>query len=266
MATFEKDHHYAMPAHFGGEPGGMGPLTYRDTISANLWYETDGDALQRLLPPGYTLDSATLMVPAVMNRGVDWMGGEAYNILSVNVPATFSGKNDRLSGWYSLVVWENNAIPILPGREGTGIPKIYGEVEDFRFVEREMRTWAHLSGHTFCNLHFTEVTEASQEQREETDSAFRRMEWMAWRYIPHPGPSGGAELSHATSFPQEFISSRVRVAEGAIVWSVPPVWQNPTQHHIITSLGELPVGQPTGPAIIMEAENILRGDQAQILS
>jgi hypothetical protein len=243
----------------------MPSLIYRDTMSASIWYASDGEALQHLLPQGYTLGSAQIMVSVVMNRGVEWMGGEPYNIVSVNVPATFSGKQDQVSGWYSLVVWENNAIPILPGREGTGIPKIYGEVEDFRFMGSEMRTWAHLAGHTFCNLHFTELAEATTEERAFIDSAFARMEWMAWRYIPRTGPSGGAELSQATLFPQEFISKRVRLGKATIEWSIPPLWQNPTQQHIIASLANLPVGEPMGPAVIMEAENILRADQARVL-
>ena len=69
----------------------------------------------------------------------------------------------------------------------------------------------------------------------------------------------------ASRIPQEFVSTRVRFAHNTIEWSVPPQWQNPTQHHIISALAALPVGKPSGPAVIMDAENILRGDLARVL-
>ena len=88
---------------------------------------------------------------------------------------------------------------------------------------------------------------------------------MAWRYIPEPGPTGGSALSQATIYPQEFESTRVRLGSGTVSWSVPPSWKNPNQLHVISALADLPMGDQIGPAIIMNAKNILRGDLARVL-
>ena len=234
MPEFADDHSYLMPAHFGGLPGGMAAITYWDTTVAMTRYATDGDALATLLPPGFELESPEVMVASMMNHGTEWMGGEPYNIVAVNVPARFEGSTDSITGFYSLVVWENRATPILPGREQTGIPKIYGEVEDFRFFQDDtMRTWAHYGGHSFCDLEFASIREATDAERAEIVDEFSTMNWMAWRYIPRAGTSGGAELSHATLFPQEFDATRVRVASATVAWSVPPVVEepHPAPHH-----------------------------------
>ena len=251
-----------MPAHFGGQPGGGAATTYWDTVSASIRYGTDRDALAGLLPDGFSLRSPELMVSAMMNRGVEWMAGEPYNILSVNAPVTH--EPEGIDGWYSLAVWENKGTPILPGREQTGIPKTYGEVEDFRFLGDEMRSWAHYAGHSFCDLHFTGLADAGDEDRAAFDDEFSQMNWMAWRYIPNTGIPG-ARVSHATIFPQVFESTRVRLSRGAIEWTVPPLWKNPSQAHIVAGLAALPVGDAVGPAIVMDAKNILRGDLAREL-
>lgn len=259
---FLDDHSYLMPAHFGGQPGGGTPTTYWDTTSATVRYATDEGILANFIPDPFIVRAPELMVSAMMNHGVEWMGGEPYNILSVNVPVTHRAED--LDGWYSLVVWENKATPILPGREQTGIPKIYGEVEDFRFLHDEMRCWAHYGGHSFCDLHFTGIADADEQSRAAIDGEFAKMNWMAWRYIPRTGKTGSA-VSHATLFPQEFESTRIRLGTGEICWNVPPLWKNPTQNHIVQALAALPVGDAIGPAIIMDAKNILRGDLAREL-
>ncbi|WP_425408696.1 acetoacetate decarboxylase family protein [Hyphococcus sp.] len=265
MNRLRNDHLYMMPAHFGGKPGGMTATTYHDTVSATIRYETDQDALEALIPEGFELRSAEIMVAAMMNRGVEWMAGEPYNIVAVNAPVRYRKASPNIDGWYSLVVWENKTTPILPGREQTGIPKIYSEIEEFRFLGDEMRTWAHYGGHSFCDLHFSNIREASADERRQVDDEFRTMNWMAWRHIPKPGEGGGASLSEATLFPQEFESSRVRLADASCVWSTPPFWKNPIQAHIIARLESLPIVSPVGPAIIMNAKNILRGDLAKLL-
>lgn len=263
---YDSNAFYSMPAHFGGVPGGMTSTTYWDTDTVSVFYETDEAALSKLLPPGFQLSRPEVMIAAMMNRGVEWMGGEPYNILAVNVPCTFRGKAETVAGWFSLVVWEDNATPIISGRENTGIPKIPSEIEDFRFHQNQMRTWAHSNGHTFCDLHLTDIRTASAEEEKSIEGDYKNMNWMGWRYIPKVGAVGGAALSQATLFPQEFYPSSVSIATGKVSWSIPPKWKLPTQHHIIAQIAALPVGKALSPAVVLRnAKNVLRGDLARVL-
>ena len=265
MAQIRDDHQYMMPAHFGGMPGRREAGIYHDTRALTAFYETDAQALQAVLPPGYVVDRPEVMVSVMENRGVDWMGGEPYDILAVNASARFEGEEDRLEGWFSLVVWENKATPILPGREQTGIPKIYGEVEAIRLngERTEARTWSHYGGHTHCELHATNLREATPQEASTVRSGFGRMEWLSHRYIPAPG--SGASLSEAMLFPQEFEIREVMVADCEVSWSPPPLHKNPTQAHIVAQLAELPNHGAARPAVWMQTKCILRGDEARVL-
>ena len=129
-----------------------------------------------------------------------------------------------------------------------------------------MRTWAHFNGHTFCNIHLTDIRAASAEERKVIESDYKNMDWMGWRYIPKVGAVGGAALSQPVLFPQEFYPSSVSIARGDVTWSVPPSWKHPTQHHIISQIAALPVGKAVAPAVVLRnAKNVLRGDLARVL-
>ena len=263
MASFHSDHSYMMPAHFGGRVAPAEPSIYDDTSALTVFYESDAGALAALLPAGFSLDRPEVMVSTMENRGVRWMGGEPYNIVSVNVAARWDAED--LPGWYCLVVWENNATPILTGREQTGIPKIYGEVEGLRvYPDSSVRTWSHYGGHTHCEMAAISLRDATDEETESLKARFSDMDWFGHRFIPTTG-MGGAALNQATLFPQSFDITQVQLGEPALEWSPPPLHKNPTQAHIIGTLAALPNKGFTAPAVMMQAKAILRGNEARIL-
>ena len=263
MASFADDHSYMMPAHFGGRVALDEASVYDDTTALTVFYESDPDALAALLPTGFSLDRPEVMVSMMENRGVRWMGGEPYNIVSVNVAARWDAED--LSGWYCLVVWENKATPILPGREQTGIPKIFGEVEALRvYPDASARTWSHYGGHTHCELSATGLRDASEAETASLVERFAEMDWFGHRFIPTTG-MGGAALNQATLFPQSFEITDVKLGEPSLEWTPPPLHKNPTQAHIIGTLAALPITRFAGPAVMMRAKAILRGNAARIL-
>lgn len=265
MAEIRDDHHYMMPAHFGGMPGPREAAVYHDTQALTAFYKTDEAALQALLPEGFAVSRPEIMVSMMENRGVEWMGGEPYDIVAVNAAARFEGE-ETVDGWFSLVVWENRATPILPGREQTGIAKIYGEVERLRFDgdRTEARTWSHYGGHTHCEMHATGLRPTTDDEARLIQGGFGRMDWMGHRFVP--GASGGAALSEAVLFPQEFDIKETMVGECAVEWTPPPLHKNPTQAHIVAQLAALPNHGPARPAVFMRTKCILRGDQVRVLT
>lgn len=263
MASIESDKVYMMPAHFGGRVPDGQPAIYDETRAVTVFYESDAAALQSLLPSGFELDRPEIMVSMMENRGVRWMGGEPYNIVAVNVAARW--KKDELPGWFSLVVWENKTAPILSGREQTGVPKIFGEVEMIReYPDASARTWAHYGGHTFCEFCVENIVEADGEVAAMVQRDFGRMNWFGHRFIPKTNQCGG-ELSQAVLFPQEFEITRIRTGTPDLSWSPTPLHKNPTQAHIIATFASIPVQKYSRPAVLMDAKAVLRGDQAKVL-
>ena len=263
MAEYHDTHSYMMPAHFGGGEVPDEASIYDDTTGLTVFYRSDADALASLLPPGFTLREPEVMASTMENRGVRWMGGEPYNIVSVNV-ATNWDKED-LPGWFCLVVWENRATPILPGREQTGIPKIYGEVEGIRrYPDGTARTWSHYGGHTHCEFAVSDIREASADEFKQVADEFGSMDWFGHRFIPTTG-LGGSELNQATLFPQGFEITKVELGTPELTWTPPPLHKNPTQAHIVGTLAAMPILEYTRPAVIMDATAVRKGHEARVL-
>ena len=123
---------YFMPANFG-------PLSsqrvchYGDVTQLTILYLTDKDALAAYLPEPYEpADEPIVTVYCQVFRDVDFLAGRGYNVVGVNLAAVFNGKKDNFIGNYAAVLWENDTIPIITGRELLGAPKLYADIPDPR--------------------------------------------------------------------------------------------------------------------------------------
>lgn len=239
MFEFSDNVNYSMPAHFGGLEGQPRACTYDDVTSLLITYETDRRMLERYVPAGFEVTHPVVSVNYEMNRGVDWMAGGHYNLIDVQVPVMYVQGPEPIEGWYALVVWENKACPILGGREQTGIPKIFADIEDHHELGQRVFTNASYEGSTFLRMGFHKTTEMTPEELA-AKNAHNRVNWFGWRYIPNIGKPGAA-LSHATLYPVESTCKSGWHGEGAIYWDAPTWEQHPAQAHIIKQLSELPV-------------------------
>lgn len=120
---FQDDHRYAMPAHFGGNKFESITTVYKDCTNLIIQYKTDPDLLDQYIPEALELTDPTITVAFVMNRGVEWMAGGVYNLVAVNVPVRFDGKQDHVEGGFALVVWETRPRPSLPDANPQGFRK-----------------------------------------------------------------------------------------------------------------------------------------------
>jgi acetoacetate decarboxylase len=67
-------------------------------------------------------------------NGVDFLAGGSYRIATISVEAKFDGKKDHVKGDYILVIFEDETIPIIGGREQIGAPKIYGDISSVKIM------------------------------------------------------------------------------------------------------------------------------------
>ena len=49
-------------------------------------------------------------------KEIDWLAGRGYNVLGVEFPVVYNGKNERDTGPLLKVLWENNTEPKQTGR------------------------------------------------------------------------------------------------------------------------------------------------------
>lgn len=244
MFTFDDNATYMMPAHFGGHvpaPEATGDTMYHDVTNVAVGYVTDQKMLEQYVPDSFEILQPVLSVAASTNRGCDWLAGRSYNIISVSLPFVKFKGNEEVEGSYCLVLWEDLTHPILTGREQTGVPKIYADIEDTRLFLKRWASSASTFGTTFMNISLDNVREASDEEVAAMNAQKTIGNMMAWRYIPNIGRPGAA-LSHATLFPQQPGDTvKAWYGEPQVTWNAVTFEQSPTQHHIINALAELPI-------------------------
>jgi len=263
MFKLEKDFTYSMPAHFGGSKFDPEVKLTQKATTILISYETEEKLLENYIPEVFELLAPEVQVIFSEFREINWMLGGHYNLIDVSVPVRFNGKKDKVDGKYSLVVWENNTTPILGGREQTGIPKIYADIEDMHILKPHYATTASFDGNTFLNMDFEATGELTGDEFEQVKVMSLNLDTIGWRYIPKVG-APGAEISQFILYPQGMEVEKVQVGNGGLKWTELTPMQNPSQSHIINSLAALPVKNITG-AMLSEGMAALRAFGARVL-
>ena len=263
MFRLQDDCTYLMPVHFGGGRFDPDRVVSQRTTTIAMSYETDKNLLEQFIPEGFELISPEIQVIYSKFTEIDWMQGGQYNLFNVASPVRFCGKKDDIEGSYTLVVWENKTAPILGGREQTGIPKIYADIEDLHIRKPHYMTNASYEGSTFLNLEFEEEVEITGAGLDEIRSRFSSVNTIGWRYIPKVG-APGAELSQFVLYPQGMKVGRAVAGKGNLKWTTLSPMQNPVQYYIVNSLAALPV-EKIGQSIMFEGQTFLHVMGARVI-
>ncbi len=262
MFKFSEDSNYMMPAHFGGYRGQPQAAAYHDVTSIAAAYETDSEILAAFIPKPFEITQPVLSIQYSMCRRVDWMAGGGYNLITVGVPTAYADGRKRIEGLYVLVIWENRTAPILAGREQTGMPKIFADIEDHRQLGDRLLANASYEGWTFLRLDFRQAKQMSPDELTQLNQRSGSVNAFGWRYIPNIGRPGAA-LSHATLFPQEFVYTAAWQGEGRIHWEA--LGPEQYQYYPITrALSQLPVKAYRDCQMTM-GSTVLRNDLAREL-
>lgn len=254
---------YSMPAHFGGGKFDPDAKIVQKAMGLAMSYETDRDLLENFIPEGFELLKPQIDVAFNKFTQINWMHGGQYNLINVSAPVRFHGKKDELDGDYTLVVWENRTAPILGGREETGIPKIFADIEDLHILKPHYATTVSYEGNTFLNMNFEATETVEGDDLEILKSQFKTMNTLGWRYIPKVG-APGADLNQFILYPQGLELEKAQLGKGDLKWTELTPMQNPAQYHIINSLAALPKKRIIQSALI-EGKAILRAMAARII-
>lgn len=263
MFKLRSDSTYLMPAHFGGGRFDPERVVHQRATTLALTYKTDRKLLEQYIPEEFELLSPKVQVAFSKFTEIDWMHGGMYNLINIASPVRFTGKKDELEGSYTLVVWENKTALILGGREQTGIPKIYADIEDLHIQKPHYATNASYEGNTFLNLDFKAEGEITGENLDTIKKEFSSVNTIGWRYIPKAG-APGAELSQFILYPQGMKVESAISGTADLKWTTLGPMQNPSQYYIINSLAALPVEKILNP-VLFEGEAFLHAMGARVI-
>jgi hypothetical protein len=252
---FEAGRIYRMPTHFGPAPGPRQlPDGVRDPkgsprrLSVAASFLTDGAQLETHLPEGFTLAGEPVVsVEFHYMTGIDWLAGRGYTMITVSWPATFTGRQDKATGSFLAVVWENLADPIITGRGETGYPKIYAEIS-------EPRLWdgAQICTAGWMGFRFLEVTVSELHDRTPSPTMPRSDGALMLKYVPCTGAWGEADLHQVTLTPSgdpDRTIERLQAGVGTVRFHRVAWSDLPTMHHVVNALAELPIIEPRGGSL-----------------
>jgi hypothetical protein len=255
-----------MPAITGYEPGTAGTW-YHDVTTLSVTFRTHRDAVAALLPDRFSVGAGPDAEPLVTvswasNRDVDWLAGGGYNLVGVNVAATYRGEVDTVSGGYCVILWEDATEPILTGREQTGIPKVYADVSELMPREGGFGVQAAVSppaparrasptavagapasaasstAHPLVELEIAGLRPLPDPDVRALEERSRAGHWMGYKYIPRVA-GGGADVEYATVFPTEQTYDRVEAGTGKVRFFPSSFERNPTHWQVVNLLCEL---------------------------
>ncbi|MDD1705875.1 MAG: acetoacetate decarboxylase family protein [Methanoregulaceae archaeon] len=264
MFRLRDDTTYMMPAHFGGDPY---TTTYKAQQKATMLavtFETDRAALEAYIPEELELLAPKVKVALHQLTEINWLAGAHYNLVAVTTPVRFTETKAHIDAAYPLVIWENRTAPILTGREQTGVPKIFADIEDLHVFFPHYATSLSYEGNTFLRMTFEAGDPVTGKDLEQAKRDLRSLDLIGWRYIPKVG-SPGADLSQFIHFPQWMEVEKACYGTGTIQWTELSVMQNPRQHHIIKALAALPV-KNVAHSVLAEGDVFLDAPHARILA
>ena len=241
MFSFDPQRQYHMPGFFGPREEGVNSRHYNNVTKITVCYVTDAKKLAQYIPAPFELTEIPLVIVEYScAKEVDWLAGRGYNIIGVSAAVKFNGKEDQLEGSLALVMWESLTDPILTGREIKGIPKIYADIPDHQVINGEWRANASHFSNRIVQITASDLTALTPAQiAEGKQSMAGKNHFMGWRYIPSTD-GYGADISQPTLFPTEFNTTEAWTGTGDVEWERLTWEQNPTQHHIVNALEELP--------------------------
>ena len=264
MFIFEPDKIYSMPPFFGGAKYNKDAEgIVKDALIINITEVTDAKLLNNYLPRGFKLLRPELTIGFAQFRQIDFLAGSSYNAVQVTVPVSFNGKRDNLEGNFNLVVWENKTVPITGGREETGIPKIYADIQDFHILNNKYFSNLSFEGNTFLRISMTVKKPMDTMRLDELRGKHSVINTLGWRYIPKIG-GPGADLSQPVLYPQYADIDKSWVGEGSAKWTKLTWEQNERQAHIISSLASLPVFE-VKPAVMMHGTYTMKPITGRVL-
>ena len=261
--TFAPERIYRMPTHFGPAMGprqGPGARRYdcKDGPKGREFavsFLTNRNQLKDICPPGFEPEGEPVVtVNAMYLTEVEWLAGYGYNILGVSFPATYTGRQDTVTGDFLLVLWENFADPIFTGREELGFSKIFCDLPEPRICRGQTHCTASWKGHRFFDMYQENMREMSPEAvAEEAAAPSNSAGLLHYKYIPRTGKWGETDVAYAVLTPAAWPNKKVLkkwTGEGTLRFHESRWEDLPTTFHIVNGFAALEIKEFRGAIAI----------------
>jgi acetoacetate decarboxylase len=216
---------------------------YGETRSLSATFKTDPEAVRSLVPACFSVpDEPTVTVAFGDHSKIDFMAGDGYRVAYVGVSAGYRG-DEEINGLYILIMWENQALPIVLGRELIGIPKLAADITPPRELPAGgHRATASLWGHEVMRLELAGLKEQNAIVRRTAQRRVNGIPWFGYKHIP--SLEGPPDASYPTVVWNEIEIDQLSFAQHASVSFGGPDEDDVGQLAGVTrALRTLPIGE-----------------------
>jgi hypothetical protein len=201
-------------------------------------FTTTVAAAESMLPPHFAPTAEPVVTfTHQMLEGVDYMRGRGYNLLNVAVSAVFTGRGGSIERSCPVVIWENNTMPIIAGREIHGNPKIYGAVSDI-VIDEDSRSFE------CCEYDTVLIRGTVRSLRPVTEDRLARVNagaadtsMFGWKFVPGREE---ADLDYPTMIHASAFFDKAWSGTGGLDLHAPTVDQAPFSAAALERLRALP--------------------------
>ena len=128
---------YQMPLIMGPQfnKNPLSRLSYPQSENIAIQYKTNYKAARSLVPECYIVDKEpTVTVIFGYHKGLEFLAGNGYSLAAFQISAKFVSEEYQIEGDYIPIMFENQTLPILGGREYLGVPKLFADIPSIKFM------------------------------------------------------------------------------------------------------------------------------------
>lgn len=220
---FKDGYTYRMPAVFRNYPFKRDVrVVYDDCRMICVEQRTEEEALAQYIPEDFEIAAPVVNWSYTNCRGVDFMMGGEYRIMQASAPVRYCGGKESIDGCYPLVIFENNAVPVLGGREEDGMPKVVCDISLDRHFENHWFAALSSDCETIMRMNFRQEAEMAPSAVEAYNKG-AKMAAFGNRCLPSVDRAG-CDYQDYILYPQEIAAERIFTGRGSVEVIAPAEW------------------------------------------
>jgi len=179
---------YTMPLIMGPQynKNPLPRISYPQSETVVIQYKTVYDAARELVPDCYLVDEdPTVTAFFSYHSGLEFLAGNGYALATFQISSKFNGTMHQIAGDYIPVMFENQTMPILGGREYLGVPKIYADIPPIKLMsDGHIRCETSLGGHMMFGIELPPMKKQNSLVKTMATRQINSRSWLAYKYIP----------------------------------------------------------------------------------
>ena len=130
-------------------------------------------------------EEPTVTVVFGYHNGLEFLAGNGYALAAFQISAKFVSGENQIEGDYIPIMFENQTMPILGGREYLGVPKLYANIPAIKVMPNgNLRCEASLWGHLLFGIELPQLKKQNRVVKAVASKQINSRPWFAYKYIP----------------------------------------------------------------------------------